>query len=562
MPDRPPSPPRAADGLAPAVTPAPAARGLGPRAALAAGLITALTRAARAFTLYDPENAVVRQFLAELQARAREATATEDVAIDVSPHDLVACGEVVYREDDREKSLAFRLYRDGVRRLTFARGAPFDELLRLLEILAVRFTGIREPEDDIVTLLRKAELKAVQIVAVEGFTSEDDPDHEARRLQAARPAPAAFDTPFPKLRPPRPLAFRAVPDEDLEPLRAEAGAEAVVPGALRLAADLLAHGARGALPPSEVAQFCGEVRDFLVADRQLGSLAALADLVGRQPEGPLRDEVLRGLADPRLLDAVLAAIPATGGELPPEAVRLLPFVPVGSILDLLADDPGPRRDPLLALVAARLPADADAVVARLASAPAPIARALAKAIGGRAPSRTAEAVVALLDHPDERLQLDALGAAAALGTALPPAPLAAKLAAPSEAVRVAAARALERHGSAATARALSDALTGRGASSREEAAALGRALAVLNPAAALRLFEAWIPERSGLVKAFRSTEREDLLRWAAVAGLGAVAGGEAERMLEAVAATKDEELRSHCRATLARRRAGGAHGPR
>jgi hypothetical protein len=560
MPDRTPTPPPAADALAPSFTPA-SELALPVRARLAAALVAALTRAARAFTLYDPANALIRQFLSDFQARAHAATAEADVAIDVSPHELTADGSVVYREDDREKSLAFRLYRDGVRRITFVQGAPFDDLLRLLQILAVRFTGIRESEDDIVTLLRKAELSGVQIVAVEGFTAEDETEDERRPFDTFRAIAPTFDTPFPRLAAPRPIAPAAVPEEALAPLRAEVAPEGVVPGALRLAAELLAHGARGRLGPAEIAQYCIELRDFLVADRQLGALVTLAELVQRQAAGPLRDEVLRGLADPRLLDAVLAEIPPGGRELPPEAIRLLPFVPAGSILDLLAGDPGERREPLLALVAARLPADADEVLARLASVPAPVARSLAKAIGARAPARTADAAVALIAHGDESVQLDALRAVAALPGTLPAAPLLAKLASSSEAVRIAAARALERHGGAASARAVSDALATRKGLSRDEAAALGRTLGALNPAAALRQFDAWLPERRGVLsRAFRSTEHEDLLRWAAVAGLGVIPGPEAEQRLEEAASTKDEELRLHCRATLARRRAGEAHG--
>jgi hypothetical protein len=260
---------------------------------------------------------------------------------------------------------------------------------------------------------------------------------------------------------------------------------------------------------------------------------------------------------------VLSAVAPGAGELPAEALRLLPFVPVGAMLDLVASgEAADRREPLLALVAARLPADADAVVSRLAAAPAPVARALAKAIGRGAPARMLDAAVALLGQADEGLQLDALRALAALQGDVPAAALLAKLAAPSEAVRLAAARALERHGGAASARPIAEALTRRRSYSREEAAALGHALAVLNPGAALRQFEGWLEERRGVLGALKSHEHEDLLRWAAVAGLAAIPGPEALRRLEAVAATKDEDLRLHCRAALARRSAGGGDAGR
>ena len=84
--------------------------------------VTALSKAARSFTLYAPTNAVVRQFLADYQARAAAATEGGELVLDVHPFELLRDGEVVYREEDRERSLAFRLFRDGVRRLTFRPG--------------------------------------------------------------------------------------------------------------------------------------------------------------------------------------------------------------------------------------------------------------------------------------------------------------------------------------------------------------------------------------------------------------------------------------------------------
>ena len=128
-----------------------------PRAQAAGALVGSLAKAARAFTLYDPGNALVRQFIAEFRSRAEEATREGEVVLDVRPFELGLGEEVVYEEEDRERSLAFKLFRDGIRRLSFSRGVSPEELFRLLEIMAVRFVGVRQAEDDLVTLMRKAE---------------------------------------------------------------------------------------------------------------------------------------------------------------------------------------------------------------------------------------------------------------------------------------------------------------------------------------------------------------------------------------------------------------------
>lgn len=531
----------------------------------AAALVLALSKAARSFSLYDPANAVVRQFLSDYQQKAQLATAGTPLVLDVLPFDLLREGELVYREVDRERSLAFKLFRDGVRRLTFEPEVPWAELLAFLEIVAIRSTGIRQQEEDLATMLRKAEFGGIRVVAVEGFTPEEDnPEPEERRRrsgQGARP-PAGFDTPFPLLPPPGPIAFRSVPEEALAPLRAEDGPEALVHNALRLAALLLHEAGRGAVAPGEARQFLVEVRDFLIADGALAALAALADLVARQPAGELREEILRALGDARVLAAVVAAVRPGTAELPPEAARLLPLVPASAALDLLATEPDEgRRAVLVRIAEARLPADAEAVVSRLSSLEPAAARGLVQAIAARAPTWAAAAAAALMEHQDVRLQVEALKALEHAEGDVPADRLLRLLRAGQEAVRIGVAQVLGRRGQPSAFPAVEEALTGRRDLSHAEADALGRALAHLHPARSLDLFARWLEPRKGLLGRLTGGRQEDPLRWAAVAGLGAHPAPDAVARIEAVAKGADDELRRHCFATLARRRHEGArHG--
>lgn len=524
----------------------------------AAAFAVALSKAARAFTLYDPSNAVVRQFLADYQEKARAAMPGEPLVLDVHPFQLVRDGEAVYREEDRERSLAFRLFRDGIRRLTFQPDAPWEELLRFLELVAIRSTGIRQQEEDLVTMLRRAELQSVEFVAVEGFTPEEDnPEPEERRQrrgEGARP-PAGFDAPFPLLPPPGPIAWRAVPEAALALLQAEEGPEALAEHALRLAGVLLLEAGRAVIAPREAWQFLVEVRDFLIADGALGALAALADLVGRQPPGPLRDEVLRALGDARVLAAVVDAVPPGATELPPEAARLLPLVPASAALDLLAGEADPRRRAVLVrIVEGRLPADAAAVVERLGGLEPAAARGLVRAIVARAPAWAAPAAAALLEHADGALQVEALRALEHAQGEVPLDRLLRLLHSQQEEVRIAVAQVLAGHGRAVAFPAVEEALTARRGCSDDEATALGRALARLDPPRALALFERWVAPRKGLLGRLTASRADEVLRWAAVAGLGAHPAADAAARVEAVAKDAGEALRRHCFATLARRR--------
>jgi hypothetical protein len=431
--------------------------------------------------------------------------------------------------------------------------------------MAIRSTGIRQQEEDLTTMLRKAEFEAIGVVAVEGFTPEEDnPEPEERRRKDGEGAltPAGFDTPFPLLPPPGPIAWRAVPDEVLAPLREAEGPEALARDALRLAAVLLAEAARGDLEAGEARQFLVEVRDFLIADGALAGLAALADLVVKLPAGPLRDEFLRALGDARVLAAVVEAVRPGSDELPPEAARLLPLVPGSAALDLLAteQDPG-RRGVLLRIAEARLPADAEAVVSRLPALEPEAARGLVRAIVARAPAFAAAAAAALLEHHDPRLQVEALKALEHAEGEVPADRLIRLLQAEQEAVRIAAAQVLGRHAVPQAFAAVEAALTGRRDCSTAEADALGRALARLHAGRSLELFARWLEPRKGFLGRFTGGAKDDPLRWAAVAGLGAHPAADAVARVEAVAKGADEALRRHCFATLARRRHEGArHG--
>ncbi len=292
----------------------------------AAAWVNSLAKAARAFILYDPGNAVVRQFLADYAEKARRVLAQGPLALEVGPFEISSGGEVVYRERDRERSLAFRLFRDGVRRVSIDPGVHWEELLLLLQILAVRFTGIQQQEEDIVTLLWKAEFRGIAFQVVQGFASEDEEPQtaagpggragageqrggsggggsgsggsgsEARgdpmsgspevggdlaRAAVAASAVAAlagdglrseppprWDEPLPRLPQPAAVAYRPVAAQSLQDLLADEAPEALPGAVLAAVRDLLAEAARSAwsMPDSDLDEFVREARAFLLGD--------------------------------------------------------------------------------------------------------------------------------------------------------------------------------------------------------------------------------------------------------------------------------------------------------
>ena len=141
---------------------------------LVANLLHALAKTSRSFGFYSRENRAIQIFLDELFTLFNGALTEHGalrliVAADAFHFDAVE----VYHDADREAGLPFRLFRDGVRAVTFKPGLSRDEIERLLEVLSRRATIGREAEEeDVVTLLWKASMEHVAATVVEGFTHD------------------------------------------------------------------------------------------------------------------------------------------------------------------------------------------------------------------------------------------------------------------------------------------------------------------------------------------------------------------------------------------------------
>lgn len=147
-----------------------ASANLSPQALKVNEILRGLARVTVSFQLYDLNNDAVRDALEDLNTLIMTYLMNNaDLKLRVEPYSFYFGNERVYVNDDRESSLAFKLFRDGVRGLRFTKGMHWTELAEVLQILGMRYGGVHMFEDDIVTLFWKAELKHVEIVAVEGF---------------------------------------------------------------------------------------------------------------------------------------------------------------------------------------------------------------------------------------------------------------------------------------------------------------------------------------------------------------------------------------------------------
>ena len=141
-------------------------------------IMAAFAKTGRSFKLYSRNNEVIIKFIGDLYDKMTEFLEKRDsLVFTIRPHEFLYSGEPVYENDDRQESFAFKLYKDGVRQLSFYQGLDKRELVDFIDIIATNFDRMDFVDDDIVTLLWKHDFDKLSYVVVETFgedVSDDD----------------------------------------------------------------------------------------------------------------------------------------------------------------------------------------------------------------------------------------------------------------------------------------------------------------------------------------------------------------------------------------------------
>jgi hypothetical protein len=556
MPPVEPSPPPAGDSLEEV---APAGGTAAGRAANAA--LRAFSKAARAFTLYDAQNEAVRRFLQDYREAVNTFLAAHGALdVEVRPFELLLRGDVVHAEKDREKSLASRLYRDGIRRLTILPGASWDEVLKLLEVLSVRFIGVRQQEEDVVTLLTRAAFRSIQFASVAGLVGAAPGEAAAPRL-GEHAFPADFDGPLPPLLPPRQFGYFEIPPAALAGFEADESAEALPGNAVRMVRELLDDATQDEM--KTLVPAVEEVRDFLLSELKIKHLRDLARVVAGQHgrAAATLGPALKPLAAPFTLQKLLATVPP-GEEAPDSLIELLDLLAGygADLLDPLLDrlEAAGKPDRALETLALRAARGKKArLMARLPTARPATIEVLKRFIKAIEPGGEADLAARLLTISEPGLR------AAPPPVEKPPVPtedsLLAQLRSEALEARIAAAEGLAQQASSKSGfAAIQDHLISRdtaGPLDEREADAMGAALGALAPQDAYELFTSWIrpPPPAGLLARLVGRKPRRMLCWAAAAGLSNVPGEPTLALLRELAAASadDEDLKRRCLKSIA-----------
>jgi hypothetical protein len=141
--------------------------GESPKVAGVRDVLRLLVKTQKAQRLYDSKNAVAERLELELYERLNALVSEEgEVQLSVLESQLQCEGTVVFEGADRTDSLAFLLYRDGIRLLSFSPGLELEELRAFLRCLN-RVAVFTNDQDDLVTLLWEQDFHSIRYFAIE-----------------------------------------------------------------------------------------------------------------------------------------------------------------------------------------------------------------------------------------------------------------------------------------------------------------------------------------------------------------------------------------------------------
>src|SRR2546427_4373388 len=128
--------------------------------------IAALVRTIKASRTYPANSPTLHKFQVELESRTWSCLKeVGDITLVIQQFDLLYENYSVYHNADRNDSLAFRFYGDGVREMTFRAGLEPHELRGFLDVLK-HAVETAQVQDDVVTLLWERDFRHIEYLFI------------------------------------------------------------------------------------------------------------------------------------------------------------------------------------------------------------------------------------------------------------------------------------------------------------------------------------------------------------------------------------------------------------
>jgi len=151
-------------------------------------LMQVLSKGIRATQLYLPNNPVYQRAVDNIRAAFRQIwQATDDLVFDVGETELRWEDNVVYSQDQRNESIAWTLFKDGVRSVTFRPGVEETEIVRFLGVLQQARNLQADAPDDLLTLLWAQDFQFVAYTFRELATENAVPIEKGETIPSTPP---------------------------------------------------------------------------------------------------------------------------------------------------------------------------------------------------------------------------------------------------------------------------------------------------------------------------------------------------------------------------------------
>lgn len=139
---------------------------------LARDLTSFFIKTYKAIRFYPPDNPTIKGFRDQLLKKFQFfLNKYPTFILQVGEYDFSFKGRVLYENRDPKSSLAFLLYKDGIRELRFMKGLEEGEVQGLMDVIRGSET-INELEDDFVTLLWEKDFVHIGYLATDEFLEE------------------------------------------------------------------------------------------------------------------------------------------------------------------------------------------------------------------------------------------------------------------------------------------------------------------------------------------------------------------------------------------------------
>jgi hypothetical protein len=133
-------------------------------------LIRTIVKGLRAFQMYLPNNPIYHRAAQAIKEAFQPVwTVLDELVLTVAETDFVWEEQVVYHQLSKGESLAWGLYKDGMRILTLRKGVEEGEIVRFLEIVQRARTLPADAGDDLLTLLWEHEFSFISYQFTEFF---------------------------------------------------------------------------------------------------------------------------------------------------------------------------------------------------------------------------------------------------------------------------------------------------------------------------------------------------------------------------------------------------------